>query len=158
MNEKIQAILLKIVRELKRLKWTVSPDWEITLKSEQHVPMYKAVSVQGSIDEDEWTDSIDTHIDIKLVSNDEITYIPEYTIRAEIFIEGAGTEDVIHQTDVDVAFTEQDVQDGTKSSSAARKIDRNVENHIEEEYRSYVDSNAQDILLHKPQGSEEPHL
>ena len=152
MNEKIQAILLKIVVELKKNKWLVAPDWEVTLKGEGHVPLSKNVRVTGNLDDEEWHDEIETTIDLKLSSQDELTYFPEYTIYANIFIQGGSSKDIAYKLDADVAFTERDVRDDKKVALAANKISRIVEDHIESEYSDYVDQNAQDIKDYKQGG------
>ena len=155
MNEKIQAILLKIVLELKKDQWSVAPDWEITLKGEGHVPMSKNIRVQGNLGDDEWADAVETTIDLKMVSDDELTYFPDYTIYANIFIEGGSSKDIAYKLDADVAFTDRDVRDDAKAKSAAQKISRLVEDHIESEYSDYIDQNGQDIKAYKEGGWRE---
>jgi hypothetical protein len=152
MNEKIQAILLQITLELKKLKWVAGSDWEITLKSEGHVPLVKQVAVEGSMGDEEWRDNIETHLDLKLTSEDELTYFPDYTIYANIFIEGGSNQDIAYKMDADVAFTERDVRNKDKISLAAKKIDRLAESHIEQEFSDYVDMNANAITFHRQQG------
>lgn len=152
MNEKIQAILLKIVLELKKDRWMVAPDWELTLKSEGHVPMTKTIPVQGNFGDDEWSDNIETTIYLKLTSNDEVTYFPEYTIYANIFIDGGTSKDIAYKLDASIAFTDHDVRDTQKASVAAKKISRLVEDHIESEYSDYVDQNGQSIRDYKQGG------
>lgn len=157
MNEKIQAILLKIVLELKKDKWSVAPDWEITLKGEGHVPLSKNIRVEGNLGDDEWSDAVETTIDLKLTSDDELTYFPDYTIYANIFIQGGSSKDIAYKLDADVAFTERDVRDDAKSTLAAKKISRLVEDHIESEYSDYVDQNGQDIKDYKQGGWRADH-
>lgn len=134
------------------MKWSAGEDWEITLKSEGHVPLVKQVSVMGSMDDEEWQDDVETHIDLKLASDDDITFFPEYTIYAEIFIEGGSNKDVVYKLDADVAFTEKDILDERKAKLAAQRIDRLVEGHMEQEYADYVDNNAEEIRYHKQHG------
>lgn len=152
MNERIQAILLKIVVELKKMRWKAVPDWEITLKSEGHVSMVKSIGVEGSMGDEEWRDEVETYIDLKLSSDDEITYFPDYTVYGNIFIDGGSSKDIAYKMDADVAFTERDLGDDAKISIAAKKIDRLVENHIEQEYGDYIDMNAQEIKAYKQGG------
>lgn len=152
MNEKIQAILLRIVRELQKLKWSAGQDWEITLRSEGHVPLVKQVSVEGSMDDDEWRDDVETHIDLRLASDDQITFFPNYTIYAQIFIEGGDTKDVVYKLDADVAFTEKDVMNERKASLAATRIDRLIDDHMQEVYIDYVGNNAEQIKYYKQGG------
>ena len=149
MNEKIQAILLRIIIDLKSLGWAAAPDWEITLKSEGHLPMIKNIPVENNIGELEIKDDVQTYVDLKLKSEDEITYFPEYNIYATIFIEGAGGKDVVHKMDADVAFTEKDVKDKGKTSLAAKKISRLVETQISQEFEEFINSHQQDITMAK---------
>lgn len=152
MNEKIQAILLKIVIQLKKMRWKPVQDWEITLKSEGHVSLQKLVGVEGNLGDEEWRDEVDTFVDLKLASDDEITYFPDYTVYANIFIEGGSSKDIAYKMDADVAFTERDLTDDEKILLAAKKIDRLIENHIESEYSDYIDMNGQEIQYHKTHG------
>lgn len=152
MNERIQAILLKIVVELKKMRWKPVPDWEITLKSEGHVSLTKAIGVEGNLGDEEWRDEVETFIDLKLASDDEITYFPDYTVYGSIHIEGGVMKDIAYKMDADVAFTERDLGDDAKTNLAAKKIDRLVENHIESEYSDYIDMNAQEITYYKQGG------
>lgn len=152
MNEKIQAILLKIIVELKKDHWRAHPDWQLTLKSEGHVPLQKNISVRGNLGEDEWSDDVDTTIDLKLTSDDELTYFPEYTIYANIMITGGASKDIAEKSDAPVAFTAEDFNDAAKASSAGKKISNLVSNYMENEYSNYVDQNASEITAYKQGG------
>lgn len=152
MTEQMQAILLKVILTLKRDQWAVADDWELTLKSEGHVPLSKHITVEGNLDDEEWNDQVDVSIDLKMASDDELTYFPEYTIYANILIAGGESKDIAYKTSVDVAFTANDIKDDSKSTLAARKISRSVEEHIETEYSDYVDQNAQAIKDYKAGG------
>lgn len=152
MNEKVRAILLKIVVELKKLGWITSPEWEITLKAEGHVPLVKNISVSGNMDDDEWEDHVETTINLSLKSDDEITYFPDYTIYASIFMQGGEGHDIAYNLDADVAFTAHDVNDAKKATTAAKRISYIVEDHIESEYSDYIDKNASAIKAYKQGG------
>ena len=156
MNQNIQAILLKVVLELKKLKWLPGKDWEITLKSEGHVPLVKQITVYGAMDDNEWKDTIDTHIELKIESDDQITYFPEYTIYANIMIDGGSSKDIVYKMDADVAFTDKELGDTRKIDQCAKRINRSVEDHIEEEYSDYIDNNADEIEQYKQGGWQEP--
>lgn len=152
MNEKIQAILLKIVLELKKDGWEVDQNWQITLKSEGHVPLAKTIPVDASFEGDEWSANVDTTIDLRLKSSDELTYFPNYTIYATISLEEIPSKDIAYQLDADVAFTDKDVRDDSKSVSAAKKISRLVQDHIRSEYDDYVNQNGEKIKNYKHGG------
>jgi hypothetical protein len=153
MNQNIQAILLKVVLELKKLSWVPGQDWEITLKSEGHVPLLKQVPVHGSMEDDEWRDDVETHMDLKMDSDDQITYFPDYTIYANIIISGGTSKDIVYKMDADVAFTEKEIKDDRKITECAKRINRLVDDHIEQEYVSYIDNNAEEIKWYKQSGA-----
>jgi hypothetical protein len=152
MNDKMQAILLKLILNLKKLKWEAGQDWEITLKSEGHVPLIKMIQVEGSMDNEEWNDHVEIAMDLKLDSQDEITYFPDYTIFGQIFIDGGSTEDIAYNMDADVAFTNEDYRDDRKLQSAAEKINQLVDNHVQSQYTKYIDDNMENIQYYKTGG------
>ena len=145
MNEKIQAILLKIILELKKLGWSAGPDWQITLKSDGNVPLIKQIHAEGTVGSRDFTQAIEAYIDLKLGSDDRITYFPDYNIYANIFVDGGGNKDIAIKMDCDVAFTEKDYTDRTKAGEAAKKIDRLVHDHIQHEFTDYLDDYAENI-------------
>ena len=152
MNEKIQAILLKLVVELKKLRWKVGENWELDLKNEGHVTLTKFINVEGSLGDDSWNDQIQTTIDLKLSSDDQVTYFPEFNIMAEIFIQGGPIKDVVQQNDNDTAFSENDLGDDAKIQFAAKRITRTTEDVIEHEYEEYLTNNGEAIEYEKTHG------
>lgn len=152
MNEKIQAILLKITIELKKLGWTTSPDWQITLKSEEYVSLVKDIGVSGEINDNEFKDNVQTHIDMKLLSSDEVTYFPEYTVYANLFIDSVGSKDLSYKMDVDVSFMDKEFTNENKIVLAAKKIDRRISDYIEKEFESYVSDSSSEIEHNKLTG------
>jgi hypothetical protein len=152
MNEKIQAILLKIVLDLKKLKWSAGPDWEITLKSEGHIPLVKKVLVDNTMSDNKFRDEIDTMIDLTLITDDQITYFPNFTIYGSILIDGGPSKDIAVKQDVDVAFTDKDFQNAAKIVSASKKVNNMVESYIENEYDNYIDTNSKAINAYKQGG------
>lgn len=145
MNEKIQAILLKLTVELKKIKWMTSPDWQITLKSEEHVSLIKQIKLHGEINDNEFTDDVQTHIEIKLVTQDEVTYYPEYTVYANLFIDSVGSKDLSYKMDADVAFMDKDFSDESKIALAAKKINGRVEDYIEKEFNEFISDSSSEI-------------
>lgn len=154
MNERFQAILLKLIVELKKLRWSVDKNWEVALKADGYVTLTKQVNVQGHLgDGDPWDDSVNTSIYLKLLSDDNITYFPEFTIIADIIIGGTDiSKDISTKMDNDTAFTEKDVNNEAKIASAAKKITRNVEDLIEHEYSDCIDQNSSELLYQKRLG------
>ena len=156
MNEKIQAILLKIVLDLKKKGWSPGNDWEISLKSEGSVPLTRQVKVSSTLGENDFDDNIDAHITLKLDSRDQITYFPGFIVYANIFIDGGQNKDLTDKFECDSAFTEKDYRDSVKSAEAARKIDSIVDSYIVEEFDAYMDANSGNIMAYKAGGWQEP--
>jgi len=152
MNIKIQAILIKTARELVKLGWSPDSDYEITVKSEGQVPLTKQIGVEGILEDETWQDHVETNIHLKLSSDDELTYFPSYTVYASIRLEGVPPKDIAYGLDADVAFTEKDARDDAKISMAGKKIDRMVQNYIEQQFGDYVDMNAAQIINYKQGG------
>ena len=148
MSEKIQAILLKIIIELKKIGWSLSPDWDLTLKSEGHVPLVKPIKVQGSVEDEEWDDNVETLINLKLDSRDSITYFPSCNVYTSISVRGLETKDIVNELGIDVAFTEKDVNNRRSISNAVSRTNDLVEEYIRQEYNTYVDMNSQKIKLY----------
>ncbi|TRO55123.1 hypothetical protein E2P64_07770 [Candidatus Bathyarchaeota archaeon] len=152
MNRKITAILLKIAIALKKSGWRLGPDYEVELKSEGHLSLKKPIRVQGALGDEEWDDAIATFMYLRLDSDDGITYYPEYVVNAEIFIQGGDIKDVNYKMDADIGLMDTDIEDERKIELAARKINSYVESHIESEYQSYLDTNADSIKDYKAGG------
>jgi hypothetical protein len=145
MNEKIQAILLKIILELKKLGWLAAPDWEITLHSEKKIPLVRSIPVEGSMNNEMWNDVIEITLELELKSDDNITYIPNLFIYGQIFIDGGTSEDIAYTMPLSVALTEDDFEDERKIKDAASKINKFVEEYSQGEYTDYIDANQQNI-------------
>jgi hypothetical protein len=148
MSEKIQAILLRIIVELKKHGWAPGPDWEITLKSEKYVPLIKRIKVQGSVEDENWEDIVETFINFKLDTRDEITYFPSFNVYTTLSIAGLETKDVAHELGIDVAFTEEDINNRRNISNTVNRTNDLVEEYIRQEYATYVDINSQKIKLY----------
>jgi hypothetical protein len=145
MTEKIQTIFLKLIRDLKRDKWIPSPDWEITLKSEGQVSLQKNINVSNYIGDREVKEEILTNIDVKMASNDNITFFPEYTIYANIMLNGLVSEDVTYKSEANVAFTEHDFGKDEKINQAAGSISRQVGEYIDGQFNDYCSNHNDEI-------------
>jgi hypothetical protein len=152
MNEKIKAILLKIVIALKKQGWTLDKDYELTLKSEGHIPIKSSINVQGALGDNDRNESIETILFLKLDSDDQITFYPEYQLSAELFVQGGDIEHISNTFDSDVAFTEDDFRNDEKIAFVAKKIDFDVESQVQSEYENYLDKNGSDITQHNSGG------
>jgi hypothetical protein len=156
MNDKIKAILLKIAKELQKHGWNSNKEMDITFKSEGSIMLSRSVPVKGSLNDQEWNENIQTELALKIGSDDQITWFPEYTIISEIYMRGGNIKDINYQMDIDVGFLEKDARDQSKIVFAARKINQYVVAHMQEEYYDYLDSNATEIeYYNKNQGDED---
>jgi hypothetical protein len=152
MNDKIKSILVKIALELKKSRWKVGQDPELTLASEGNIPLVKMITVDGAFNDDEWKDNVETHIELKIESDDQITFFPTFTIYASIFIDGGSSKDIIYKLDADANFIEKDYNDSVKITDAANKINRVTETYIEDQYTYYVNENGPEIEAYKNGG------
>jgi hypothetical protein len=66
-----------------------------------------------------------------------------------IHIVGGAIKDIAYKMSADVAFTERDMNDEPKIQLSAKKINRLVESHIEQEYSDYVSANINNIQTSK---------
>jgi len=152
MNDKIKAIMLKLAMELKKSRWNLSPDSEITFKSEDQISMRKTIAVEGSIGEEEVKNEVDVWLSLTMDSDDQITFYPSYTINGEMFVQGGDIKDINQTMDVDVGFIESNFKDEQKIKTAAGKINRYVVDYVETEFREYLDANASSIGQYKGGG------
>lgn len=154
MNQKAEAILLQIVRALEKNEWTPGKDWKLTLKTDGHIPLIRSIVAEASMDGDKWKDQIEAYITLKISSEDDWTYFPEFTLYAQIAIGSIPSKDVAYKMIGNEAFMEKDIQDTKKFISAAREINRMVEAHINEVYQDYVDENDELVRFYKQGLSE----
>ena len=54
MNSKAEAILLQLVKALKQHEWSAGENWQLTLKTDDHIPLICSITVEASIDKDKW--------------------------------------------------------------------------------------------------------
>ena len=154
MNQKAEAILLQIVKALKQNEWSTGENWQLTLKADGHIPLIRSVVANASMDGDKWKDQIQAYITLKVSTEDEWTYFPEFTLYAQIAIGSIPSKDVAYKMIGNEAFMEKDIKDAKKFISAAREIDRMVQNHINEVYQDYVDENDELVRFYKQGLSE----
>ena len=150
MNERIQAILLKMILNVKKSKMVGLGIGRLGnyLKSEEPCSINKKdfFCRMCTSDNENFRDQIETYLDLKLKSDDEITYFPDYTIYAQIVaVPGLEGKDVAYKMDADVAFTKDDFRDDRKIKSGSDRINKLVENHIDMEYSDYISVNIQKI-------------
>lgn len=154
MNKKVEGILLQISKKLEQEgKWMVDKDWAITLKAEGHITLIRQIMVRGSLDEDEWQDQIAVTIQLKMGTDDEWTYWPEFTIYAQIKIGEIKEEDIAYKMQSNVAFVPDDVTKADKAAKAANEMTRLVESHVGEVYQDYVEKNEEVVRFYKQSSS-----
>jgi len=152
MNEKIQAILLSIILELKKLRWSPASDWEITLHTDKKGSLIKQIPVEGSFKDEKWNDNIEILMELTLNSEDQITYFPNFTIYGHIFITSGLTGDIVYTMEDDNSYMEDDVKKNGKFKLSAANINRLVEDYVQNEYTSYISSHKDDIDYYKSGG------
>ena len=154
MNQKSEIILLQIVKALEKNEWYTGKDWQLTFKTDGHIPLIRSVIVEASMDSDKWKDQIEVYIILKIVTEDEWTFFPEFMVHAQISIGSIPSQDIAYKMVGNTAFTEKDIKDSKKFISASREIDRMVQSHINEVYQDYVDENDELVRFYKQGLSE----
>ena len=154
MNPKAEAILLQIVKALEKNEWTTGKDWQLTFKADGHIPLIRSVMVEASMDGDKWKDQVQAYITLKISTEDEWTYFPEFTLYAQVAIGSIPTKDIAYKMIGNESFMEKDIKDEKKFLHAAREIDRMVQGHISETYQDYVDKNDELVRFYKQGLSE----
>ena len=154
MNPKAEAILLQLVKALAENEWITGKDWQLTFKADGHIPLIRTVTVQASMDGDKWKEQVQAYITLKVSTEDEWTFFPEFTLYAQVAIGSIPTKDIAYKMIGNEAFTEKEIKDTKKFISAAREIDRMVQNHINEVYQDYVDENDELVRFYKQGLSE----
>jgi hypothetical protein len=152
MNEKIQAILLSIILELKKLKWAPADDWEISLHTDKKGSLTKKIPVQGSLKNEKWNDHIEILMELTLNTEDRITYFPKFSIYGHIFITSDLTGDIVYVMDDNISYMEDDVRNTSKFKSSAANINRLIKDYVQSEYTNYIGSHKNDIDYHKSGG------
>lgn len=155
MNQKSQILLLQTVKALKTNNWDSDNQWELTLKVDGNVPLMRQIAVKGSIDGAEWKDQVHTMIRVSITTDDDITFFPEFALYAQIAIGNIPAKDIEYKMAGNVAFTDKDLKNDKKFMSAAREINRMVDNYIQEAYQDYVDIN-EDLVKFYQQSSSQP--
>lgn len=154
MNQKAEIILLQIVKALENNQWATGADWQLSLKADGFIPLSRTVIAQGSMDGDKWQDHIQVLIRLKVSSEDEITFFPEFSLYAQIAIGSIPAKEIDYKMIGNEAFTEKDLKDKKKANLAAREINRMVDSHINEVYQDYVDTNEELVRFYKQGISE----
>ncbi len=148
MSQKSEIILLQIVKALESLGWSVDSQWQLSLKADGFIPLVRSVTTQGNLNDTEWSDEIHTLIRLKIATEDEITFFPEFSMYAQIAVGSVPPEDIDYKMMGNQSFTDKDVKDTKKAAIAAKEITRMVENHIGEVYQDYVDKNEDLVAFH----------
>ena len=157
MNQKAQVILLQIVKILKENQWKTDSQWQLSLKVDGFVPLMRSIIADGRLDDDKWKDQVNTLIRLKMSTDDDITFFPEFSIYAQIALGEVPAKDIEYSMMGNTAFTEKDLKDEKKFKSAASEINRMVDDHINEVYQDYIDMNDELLKFYKQAPSQEEH-
>jgi hypothetical protein len=155
MNQKAEVILLQLVKSIEKNEWSPGKDWQLTFKTDGHIPLIRSIMVEASMDGDKWKDQVEVYITLKVSTEDEWTFFPEFTLYAQVAIGSIPSQDIAYKMVGNTAFTEKDIKDIKKFIGAAREIDRMVHNHINEVYQDYVDKNDELVRFYKQGLSEQ---
>lgn len=156
MNKKIEGILLQIAKKLEKTEgWMVDKDWAVSLKADGYLTFVRTFMVRGSLDEDKWEDQIPVTIHLKLTSDDEWTYWPEFTVYAQVKLGDLKEDDIEYKMQSNVSFMSDDVKDEAKAAAAAKEITKFAGSHVEEVYQDYVEKNDELVRFYKQSKGEE---
>jgi len=153
MSQKSEIILLQIVKALESIGWLVDSQWQLSLKADGFIPLMRSITTQGSLNDTEWSDEIHTLIRLKVTTEDEITFFPEFSLYAQIAVGSVPPQDIDYKMMGNQSFTDKDVKDTKKAATAAKEITRMVESHINEAYQDYLDKN-EDLVTFHAQGNQ----
>lgn len=154
MNDKQKALLIKIAEILRdKFRWEMAADHEISLFGEGMIPMVKTIQVESSLDDKEISSDVICSLDLKLGSDDQITWYPDFTITGDFLVDGANPGDFTYSTNASTGFMEGDIeQDGNKFVRTASEINNIVDNYVQGEYHEYVMRNAEAISYYRKDG------
>jgi hypothetical protein len=121
LSEPLKAILLKVAMELKNLRWKSNSNTNEINVFQGHLEMFKNFIWQG---DGEVPDvEVDMSIDVGFSRNEQNNvYFIVYNTNYNLYVQNVGGSDKHHNTDIDVPFTEQDLNNVVKFKEAAKKI------------------------------------
>ncbi len=157
LSEPLKAILLKVAMELKRnYRWI--PD----IKSNEidifqgHLSMFKEYIWEGGGE----TPNVDVSItiDMHFKKNEQNNvYFLAYNAYYSLWIEGVGGTDREEYGDVEIPFTENDVNNISKFIDAAKKINQQSMDSAEEFAYNYSQESSQEFTRYRSEkGWKEP--
>jgi hypothetical protein len=120
-SEPLKAILIKVAIELKKLGWIPDSQTNEIDVFQGHIGMSK----EHIWDKDANLPNVDVDIGLDLRFEQNIqnqVFFLVYDIDYRMFIQSVGGDDRRENSDVDVPFTEQDVNNIAKFQEAAKKI------------------------------------
>ena len=153
MNQHSTIMLLQLVKAMKTHGWASDSQWELSLKADGHVPLIRQVEVHAEMDDKKWKDQVSAMVNLRITTEDEITFFPSITVYAQIAIGSIPPEDIEYATAGNESFTEKDIKDHTKFKQAAAELTRIVDNYINEIYGNYVTKNDELIRFYNQSSS-----
>jgi hypothetical protein len=143
LSEPLKAILLKIALELKKMGWkSDSRSNEIDV-FQGHLGMFKEYNWQGNGE----VPDVDVNmvIDMRFEKNEQNNvYFLVYKTNYSMFVQDVGGSDKSEDSDVDVPFTEQDVNNIPKFIEAAKKINDHVSQTADEYAYEHAQTSGQE--------------
>lgn len=121
LSEPLKAILLKIAMELKKFRWKTNVHTSEISVFQGHLDMAKDYIYDGGGENPDVDVTIG--IDMTFQRNEQNNvYFLTYQATYSNFVQGVGGSDRENNSDIDIPFTEQDVNNQAKFVEAAKKI------------------------------------
>jgi hypothetical protein len=153
LSEPLKAILLKIAMELKKFRWKTNVHTSEISVFQGHLDMSKDYIYDGGGENPDVDVTIG--IDMTFQRNEQNNvYFLTYQSTYSNFVQGVGGSDRENNSDIDVPFTEQDVNNQTKFIEAAKKIndqtmqeaDQYAYEHSQESGSDWNNQDSQDTV------------
>jgi hypothetical protein len=156
LSESLKAILLKIAIELKKLRWKPDTTANEIDVFQGHLGMFKNYFWEGN--EDTPDVSVDIIMDMHFEQNGQnnvhfLVYKTDYSL----WVDGVGGSDRIDNGNIDIPFTEQDVNNVAKFIEVARKLNDQIIQKAEEVAYEYSQESSRRYQDYRDQkGWQEP--
>jgi hypothetical protein len=145
LSEPLKAILLKVAMELKKFRWVPDTQSNEIDVFQGHLSMSKEYPWQGDTEVPDVDVTIT--VDMHFAQNEQNgVYFLVYHSDYSAFVQDVGGNDKSEDSDIDVPFTERDVNNIPKFIEAAKKINDQT-THAAEEF-AYEHSQASSQAHH----------
>lgn len=145
LSDSMKAILVKIALELKRLGWKSDSQTNEIDVFQGHLGMYKNTEWRGN-GPDELPDvQIDISIDMSFAQNEQNgVYFLVFNESFSLSIDGASGSEKQEQSDLNIDFSDADVNNIAKIQQAAKELNEHVQNNVDEYGYEYAQESYTD--------------